>query len=187
MESLARYLKQLYQSETIELVEGKRLPVEPYLQDNYGEANDCTLVSIASVLHYYHMGQVDELYPKVEKVAKQYFYNGNTCGTLPIFIRKIFQIVAGRKVKSSYFKSIGYSFNQIQKQIDYGNPVILNLMDDGVGKYKNHSVVVIGYTVHKLDNDKYVFTLLINDNWSKETQWIVYNKLSTISSIVYLR
>lgn len=184
---MEKLIKQFYQVNSLELLDYKKLPVVPFLQKDYGEANDCTLVSIASILYYLKKGTVEENYSKIEKIAKKYFYNGKTYGTLPIFIKQIFQTIANRKAKSIYLKSIGFLFSQIQEQIDKNNPVILNLMDDGIGKYKNHSVVIIGYAVYKINNNKIIPILLINDNWSKETQYILYDKLSTISSIVYLK
>lgn len=186
MENLAQYIKTLYGSQTLKFIQGKRLQFQPFLQNDYGKDNDCTLISIASVLHYYNRGEMDFLYPKVEKIAENYLYNGDSYGTLPIFISKIFSKAAGHKARSKYFKNIGFNFRTIQNLINANDPVILNLHDDGVGIYENHSVIVFGYTIHKIDNDKEIYTLLIYDNWSKEMSWIIYNKLSMISSISYL-
>ena len=186
MENLAQYIKTLYGSQTLKFIQGKRLLFQPFLQDDYGKDNDCTLTSIASILHYYDYGEMDFLYPKVEKIAEQYFYNGDTYGTIPIFINKIFSKAADRKTTSKYLKSIVFNFKTIQNLIDNNIPVLLNLHDDGVDNYENHSVVIFGYTVHKIDNNKEIYTLLIYDNWSKEINWIIYNKLSIISSISYL-
>ena len=187
MENLAQYIKTLYGSQTLKFVEGNRLSFQPFLQKDYGKLNDCTLTSIASVLHYYTHEEMDILYPIVEKVAEKHFYNGDKYGTIPFFISDIFSEAAGgRKAKSKYLKSIGYNFNTIKNLINAGNPVILNISNDGVGKYRNHSVTIFGYVVYKIDNDKTIFTLLVYDNWTKEIRWVVYNKLSTISSITYL-
>ena len=165
---MEKFIKQFYGANTIELLDYKKLSVQPFLQNDYGEANDCTLVSITSILHYLNKEPFEKIYPKVENIAKKYFYNGKTCGTIPIFIKQIFQTAAGRKVKNIYLKSIGFTFNQIIEQIDNSNPVILNMMDDGIGKYENHSVVVVGYAVYRMNSDKIIPVLLINDNWSKD-------------------
>lgn len=186
MENLAQYIKTLYGSQTLKFIQGKRLSFQPFLQNDYGKNNDCTLTSIASILHYYGYGEMDFLYPKVEEIAEAHMYNGDTYGTLPIFISKIFSEAAGHKARSKYFKNIGFNFNLIKNLIDRDKPIILNLHDDGVGKYKDHSVTVFGYTIHQIDGGKNIFTLLIYDNWSKEIRWVIYNKLSMISSITYL-
>ena len=90
MENLAQYIKTLYGSQTLKFIQGKRLQFQPFLQNDYGKDNDCTLISIASVLHYYNRGEMDFLYPEVEKIAENYLYDGDSYGTLPIFISKIF-------------------------------------------------------------------------------------------------
>ena len=87
---------------------------------------------------------------------------------------------------SKYFKNIGFNFRTIQNLINANDPVILNLHDDGVGIYENHSVIVFGYTIHKIDNDKEIYTLLIYDNWSKEMSWIIYIDSKMLGLSVYM-
>jgi len=56
--------------------------------------------------------------------------------------------------------------------------MLLNMLNDGTGYYKGHTVLIIGYL--ELKND---FLLIVLDNWNKDISYIDYNKLSTISSI----
>ena len=63
--------------------------------------------------------------------------------------------------------------------------MILNLSTDGRNYYKDHSVLIIGYREIKLSNNKKMFFLKIKDNWTKETTYIDYSKLSVICSINY--
>lgn len=83
-----------------------------------------------------------------------------------------------------YLKNIGFNFNTIKKQLDQGNPVIISMMNDGRNVYKNHSIVVIGYNVYKIDN-RDIRILAVYDNWSREVRYIDYERLSIISSINY--
>ena len=66
---MEKLIKQFYQVNSLELLDYKKLPVVPFLQKDYGEANDCTLVSIASILYYLKKGTIEENYPKIEKIA----------------------------------------------------------------------------------------------------------------------
>ena len=49
----------------------------PLLQSDYGEANDCTLTSITTVIHSWLPSlDVNMIYNQVENIAKQYGYSG---------------------------------------------------------------------------------------------------------------
>lgn len=154
------------------------------LQDDYGERNDCTLTSITAILHYYLPNRSPkEIYSIVEKIARKYGYTG-TKGTNPLVIRTVFtqawQSVLHQdnpKSKSLYLKGVCWNFAHVKALIDKGIPVIFSFWK--VGKYKDHSVTVIGYNTA---GEK----ILIADNWSKTPQWISYRDISFISSLVYI-
>lgn len=161
------------------------LNVKPLIQDEYGEDNDCTLVSILTILNY-KFGNLDlnHWYSVIERIAKKYLYTGDN-GTFPFFINSIMKKVAPEYSSHvRYLKNISFNFNTIKKQLDQDNPIIISMMNDGRDFYKNHSVVVIGYNMYKIDN-RYIRMLAIYDNWSREVRYIDYERLSMISSINY--
>lgn len=149
-------------------------------QDNYGEANDCSLTSITACIYYLNKNKysVKEIYSTVEKTARKYGYTGIK-GTSPFKISKIFEesyfTLFNDKIQNRgiYLKGLGYNFNTIKNQIDAKKPIILSLWSSP--KYKDHTITVIGYTS---DN-----SLIINDNWSIKQTEIAYKDISLISSI----
>ena len=161
------------------------LNIKPLIQDDYGEDNDCSLVSILTILNYKFANlDLNHWYSIVERLAKKYFYTGDN-GTLPFFINSIMKRVAPEyNSHARYLKNIGFNFNTIKKQLDQDNPVIISMMNDGRNFYKNHSVVAIGYNVYKIDN-RPIRMLAIYDNWSREVRYMDYERLSMITSINY--
>ncbi len=160
------------------------------LQRNYGQDQDCTLTSMTALLLYYtKKNSVQDIYNEIERIATKLGYKGNI-GTNPLVIRCLMQSVLKRyQIKktcySAYLKSIGYTIDLIKKLINKDVPIILNLSNDGRKYYQNHSVLIIGYKEIVLSNKKTMFFLKVKDNWSKETSYIDYSKLSMISSINY--
>lgn len=160
------------------------------LQKNYGQDQDCTLTSMTALLLYYtKKDSVQDIYNEVERIATKLGYKGNI-GTNPLVVRCLMQSVLKRyQIKkicySAYLKSIGYTIDLIKKLINKDIPIILNLSNDGRKYYQNHSVLIVGYKEIVLSNKKTMFFLKVKDNWSKETSYIDYSKLSMISSINY--
>ena len=157
----------------------KSVKTTPLLQNDYGEANDCTLTSIC-----YIFGA--DKYDLVETIARKYGYRGEV-GTNPLFVKRIILGVAKKlgikmTVYACYGKNICWCYETVKRNIDSGNILLLNLWDDGRKYYHNHTVVIVGYAEY--EGGKF---LLINDNWSKVTSYIDYNKLSVISSINYIK
>lgn len=149
-------------------------------QDNYGEANDCSLTSITACIYYLNKSlySIKDIYSVVEKVARKHGYTGSK-GTSPFKIAKIFEEsyfeLFHDKIQNRgiYLKGLGYNFNTIKNQIDAKKPVILSLWSSP--KYKDHTITIIGYTSNN--------SLIINDNWSTKQTEIAYKDISLISSI----
>lgn len=183
--NLDTYLKETYGTRLFYQYGGKVLEnVKPLIQDEYGEDNDCSLISILTAIKAKKPEiDLEYFYDLIERIAKRYFYKG-TFGTLPCFIKPIMKRIIPYDASVRYIKGIGFNFHTIKKQIDYNNPVILSVVNDGRDVYKNHSVVIIGYTAYKID-DTMVYVLAVYDNWRKEISYIDYNKLSILSSINY--
>ena len=183
------YLEKTYGS-NFQLCSQKQLEnFVPLLQKDYGEASDCTLTSMTAIIFYLSEQKTDiqTVYNYVEKTAKKYGYKGDR-GTPAIMIRKIFQQSLSHfnmpQAYAKYLKGIGFTFKNIQVEINKGNPLILSLNKDGQGYYENHSITIIGYELYKVKN-KEVPMLIIYDNWYKVISYIDYNKMSRIATIHY--
>lgn len=157
--------------------------IQPLLQDDYGELNDCTLTSITTIIKYFCNDiPVERIYTVVEAVAQQHFYSGDK-GTNPLLITNILNKVLDyfsikKKSGGRYLRNVGYNLKFIQQQINLNQPVILNMHHSNNNYYQNHTVLIIGY----VDN-----FLLIYDNWTTEMQLLDYYDISLISSINYLK
>lgn len=192
--NLSIYIKNYYNCSNPFIAEQKIINNFPsLLQKDYGAPQDCTLVSITSIVNYLTNLKHDpeDIYEYTEEIAKGYFYNGNSYGTIPIFVNNIFNKVIAKfnlqkRPKSGYMKNVGYNIHKIKQQIYNGNPVILNIQNDGRNYYKNHSVVIVGFTTYQIDNGQQIHMLTIYDNWAKEYSCVDYNRLCSISSINYL-
>ena len=190
----------------VELIKTQRLDIYPLLQKDYGKVGDCSLVSMVTCIFYWTREAnlpipLSEIYIKVEKFANKYFYNGDSYGLIPFFIKKIYQealdyfTIDGEKVTSGYLKNVGYSIAEIKQAINVGMPVILSMLNDGKSYYKNHTVTVIGYkdfllTDNALGNifskkQKEKTLLMVYDNWTTDISYIDPGEMSFISSIQY--
>ena len=58
------------------------IPLQPLLQQNYGEALDCTITSLACIFG-------ERYYSVIESIARRYGYDGERCGTNPLTVRRI--------------------------------------------------------------------------------------------------
>ena len=150
------------------------------LQADYGEDYDCSITCITAMLSN---GNPDETYKKVEEIAKKYFYNGKTIGTIPFFIKAILDEAANVNSKRGYGKNIGFTWSKIKSLIAMDKPIILSMLNDGRNYYRNHSVTIVGYNEY---NNGKVRLLAVYDNWRKTISYIDYSKLCTISSINYI-
>ena len=110
--------------------------IQPLLQNDYGERDDCTLTSITCVVKWIRPSlDVNEIYNKVEATAKKYGYKGQG-GTPSLVIKALYQNIINafglnKKVYNRYLKNIGFGWNYIKKEINEYQPVLLNLWKDG--------------------------------------------------------
>ena len=155
------------------------------LQNDYGEACDCTLTSITAVIKFFRQDyNIQEIYNWVEKIAKAYGYRGDH-GTYSLVIKTVYKKslqgfgINEYKPKSYYLKDICYDYELIKSEIDNNKPILLNLWKDGRDFYKNHTVLIVGY--YYLNNNQRF--LMVQDNWYRTPSFIDYNLLSTISSV----
>lgn len=160
-------------------------------QNNYGLPLDCSLTSITAVLFnkFGHKNKytVKDIYNQVEKIASEkYFYEGTKRGTWSCFIPSIYSQAANNlfqqqsKMRTCIGKGLGYCFETIKKEIDKGNPIILNISKDKGNKYNNHTITIIGY-------DSETQNLIVNDNWKTKAVKYKYSNIPFISSICILK
>lgn len=188
--TILSYLKEKYpNSKEIRLMDYKKLSgYKPLLQKDYGLSNDCSLTTITTLVTKVTDKKSEEVYKVVEKYAKQYGFKGK--GTIPFFIKCIFDKTLKEfnlinNTKQCYFKTLGYDKIKICSIIDENKAVVLSIHKDNRNYYNNHTVLVIGYAIYKVDNVE-VPMFLVYDNWRTTTGVIDYKALSMISSINYM-
>ena len=180
----------------IELKKSNMINLVPFLQKNFGEDYDCTLTSISSCLYYWlnKTRTPQEVYFEVEKNARKYFYDGTKFGTIPIFIKNIYQECATNfqldfKAQSHYIKGLGFTKDFLKTVLDYETPIILSFLNDGRDFYLSHSVTVVGYKDFLIKSeklpDKIETVFCVYDNWNATISYIDFDVLSSISCICY--
>ena len=165
-----------------------RIPGIPQLlQNDYGEACDCTLTAITAIIKFLQpYNALNYIYEWVEKIARSYGYKGDK-GTNYLVIRTVYLKtlqgfgINNYKPVSRYLKNFCYDYELIKQEIDKNRPILLNLWKDGRNYYANHTVLITGY--YYVNNKR---MLIIQDNWSRTISYIDYDLLSTISSIQIL-
>ena len=147
------------------------LSVPQLLQNDYGEACDCTLTSITAVIKFFRYDyKVEDIYNWVEKIAKAYGYKSLQGFGINDYVPY-----------SRYLKGLCYDYEIIKREIDYNKPILLNLWKDGRDFYKNHTVLIIGYLY--INNKR---MLIVQDNWYRTISYIDYDLLSAFSSVQIL-
>ncbi|WP_105618481.1 C39 family peptidase [Vallitalea okinawensis] len=178
----------LVQFGNVELVKGHN-------QEDYGEKNDCTIISIATLIEYLIERTEDfEIIYKtvVANINPKWLYSGDVYGTIPLFINCILNRnlqyfgLEEFKSKHNYIKSLGYDNQNIIKLLDNGVPVIINLSGNNKDYYKNHTVLIIGYLIYKDQYGAKKILMKVYDNWSSKVRYLDYNCIPKISSINYI-
>ena len=194
--NIDEYLAERYMpGATVTTYEQNRLNMRALLQNDYGAEKDCSLTSITTLIDYHirHGREIQEIYDKVEAIAKTHKYNGETYGTASLTIKKILgeaytSFGITKPAKEKLFKNLGYDYTFIKTRIDTNTPLILTMWNDGRDYYVNHSVTVIGYRTFLLEKDgKRLLrpTLMVYDNWFRTTGYLDFTRLGVISSINY--
>ena len=107
----------------------------------------------------------------MEKVARRHLYT-DRFGTNPLFISRIARrTFAGYGVKIKSKGIYVWSFEeQVEKEISAGRPVIMNIAR---GFYRDHTVVVAGYSVWQVGEKIYPMIRVI-DGWKSGYHYIDY-------------
>lgn len=193
--NIIAYLKEQYGNNAI--IKSKEYfkvsNIIPLLQKDYGDDNDCTITSLTTCLWHKKLTMdPQEIYNIVEAHGeKHHFYNGKLYGTIPFFIKCIYDkclqtLGINGKSKSAYFKGIGYNFEKIKTILKTQTPIVLSIPTDGRSYYENHSITIVGYVTYLINDKESADFLLVYDNWSKVTSYVDFKKISTFSCINYL-
>lgn len=177
---------------------GKNLVIDNYIiipnmkarvQNDFGERNNCSIMSISSVLEHYLNDSVPfiEIYKYVHNYSKKTRKYSNIYGTLPFFLGSIMKKMSkdynlNLKTKSLFLNNFGFNYNTLKDILVKSQPIILSVYNANSGYYKYHSVVLKGFMSYK-NKDRNCRMLVINDNWHEKTKFIDYNTLSNIAMI----
>lgn len=190
--NVVAYIKKAYKTKIANVIASRTInDFHPLIQDNYIFIYDYCMASLTAVLSYLikYRREAQDIYDIVEITGERIF-NNNAPETVPIFIKTVADIAAkkiGLNIKSYWgdFKNKGVSWNNIKKLIQNKQPIILSLADDGRDYYKDHSVVVIGYSEYKIDDNDRIRMLKIYDNWRETISYIDFEKLRNSCCINY--
>lgn len=144
---------------------------------------NCSVVAVTRVMDYYRrvnkLQQIPEdiriLYKQVEEVAEAYGYTDKR-GTMPFFISGITREAFKQYgIKARCRGVYVWSFEKhVVKEISEGRPVIMNIAR---GFYKDHTIVVAGYSIWKV-GDKLYPMLRVIDGWKRGIHYIDYESFA---------
>lgn len=187
----------------LNILERKTLLIKPLLIEDFSSLKgDDAFISLITCANYFTPHEITEkdLYDLSKQIYARIYEKPSPSGKIvPSFIESIYdEILKYYNIphfspRTKYINNIGFNFKKIKTIIDQGTPIILTMLSDGRNYYKNHSVVVFGYTVFEmkpvysslLDKDKKINILMVYDGWSKSVRYIDLKLINPISCIVY--
>lgn len=152
----------------------KLLNFYPILQADYGGEGDCTIASMAALCRYREKKKllISDIYNEIEKIAFKFGYRPNS-GMNVLWLKPVLNKYLKKCTKTRAFKNIGMNWTQIKNNIEKDSPMVLSITNDGRNYYRNHCVVVVGYTEY--DNGAKI--IIVYDNWQKQLGYVDYNRL----------
>lgn len=140
---------------------------------------NCSVVAVTRVIDYYrqtmHLPGIPEdigqIYKKVEEIATDFGYTDKR-GTIPFFIAGITREAFKQYgIKARCRGIYVWSFEKhVVKEISAGRPIIMNIAR---GYYKDHTVVVAGYSIWRV-GDRMIPILRVIDGWKSGIHYIDY-------------
>lgn len=178
--NLNTYIEKNYHG--AKFIEASEIDLPDFLQRDFEAGlNNCTITSLTRVITYYFKDlDKNKVYKEVFEIAKRNGYF-KKYGTLPVLISRIANIYFKRnnipiRARGVY---LGNFYSHVKDEIDNFRPLLMNLAS---GYYKNHSLVISGYSVYKFRDMKVKF-LHVYDGWNKEKSYIDYNDLNGFLSL----
>ncbi len=179
--NISKYLLEQYGQKGVLVKRGRPIVMNHKSMEEISgrKTRNCSVVAVTRVLDYYRTSRkipgipedIREIYKDVEEIAESYGYT-DKIGTIPFFISGIARESFGKygiktKCKGVYV----WTFEkQVVKEISEGRPVIMNIAR---GYYKDHTVVVVGYSIWRVGEKLYPMLRVI-DGWKSGYHYIDY-------------
>ena len=183
--NVSKYLMEQYGQRGILVKRGRSILMNQMSMEQISGrvTRNCSVVAVTRVVDYYRQQlklpgipeDIHELYKFVEEVAEAYGYTDKR-GTMPFFIASITrETFKEYGVKARCRGVYVWSFEKhVVREISEGRPVIMNIAR---GFYKDHTIVVAGYSIWKV-GDKLYPMLRVIDGWKKGIHYIDYEAFS---------
>ena len=179
--NISKYLLEQYGQRGVLVKRGRAILMNQQSMEAISgrRTRNCSVVAVTRVIDYYRKTKnieaipedIRETYKIVEEIAESYGYT-DKFGTIPFFIsgiaKEAFSLYGIKaKCKGVYV----WTFEkQVVKEISEGRPVIMNIAR---GYYKDHTVVVAGYSIWRVGN-KFYPMLRVIDGWRSGYHYIDY-------------
>ena len=179
--NISKYLMEQYGQRGVLVKRGKSIAMNQQSMEQISgrRTRNCSVVAVTRILDYYRKinnipgipEDIKETYKVVEEIAESYGYT-DKFGTMPFFISGITkEAFAKYGVKTKCKGVYVWTFEkQVVKEISEGRPVIMNIAR---GFYKDHTIVVAGYSIWKV-GDKFYPMLRVIDGWKSGYHYIDY-------------
>ena len=181
IKNISKYLEEQYGQKGTLIRCGRSLSMnnDSMEQISGRRTRNCSVVAVTRVMDYYRkknkIAEIPEdikvTYKVVEEIAESYGYT-DKIGTIPFFISGIAREAFAKygikaKCKGVYI----WTFEkQVAKEIAEGRPVIMNIAR---GFYKDHTIVVTGYSVWRVGDRLYPMLRVI-DGWRSGYHFLDY-------------
>ncbi|MBE5822902.1 MAG: hypothetical protein E7308_02405 [Butyrivibrio sp.] len=185
IKNISKYLMEQYGEKGVLVRRGRSLLMNQMSMEEISgrRTRNCSVVAVARVLDYYRQtlkldaipSDIHEIYKQVEDIAEAYGYTDKR-GTVPFFIAGITrEAFKEYGIKARCRGIYVWSFEKhVVKEISAGRPVIMNIAR---GFYKDHTVVVCGYSIWRV-GDKLFPMLRVIDGWKKGIHFIDYESFA---------
>jgi len=185
IKNISKYLMEQYGEKGVLVKRGRTLLMNQMSMEEISgrRTRNCSVVAVTRVMDYYRQtlgldtipSDIHELYKQVEDIAEAYGYTDKR-GTIPFFIAGITrEAFKEYGIKARCRGIYVWSFEKhVVKEISAGRPVIMNIAR---GFYKDHTVVVCGYSIWRV-GDKLFPMLRVIDGWKKGIHFIDYESFA---------
>ena len=185
IKNISKYLLEQYGEKGVLVKRGRSLLMNQMSMEEISgrRTRNCSVVAVTRVMDYYRQtlgldaipSDIHELYKQVEDIAEAYGYTDKR-GTVPFFIAGITrEAFKEYGIKARCRGIYVWSFEKhVVKEISAGRPVIMNIAR---GFYKDHTVVVCGYSIWRV-GDKLFPMLRVIDGWKKGIHFIDYESFA---------
>lgn len=181
IKNISKYLMEQYGEKAVMVKRGRSLPMNQMsmAQISGRSTRNCSVVAVTRVMDYYRQTlklegipeDIHELYRHVEEIAQAYGYTDKR-GTVPFFIAGITrEAFKDYGIKARCRGVYIWSFEKnVAREISAGRPVIMNIAR---GFYKDHTIVVCGYSIWRVGNRLFPMLRVI-DGWNKGIHFLDY-------------